>query len=112
MTAIISIPLKDGTDFPIQQKDVDLWEDTFPHLNVLSILKEIRTWNVCNPAKRKTKRGIMRHIFTWMSKQKTTLQTQKTFKEAFNTGKIFKDMPERKSEQDRIQELRRQASRL
>jgi len=64
----ISLVKKDG-DFLIFQKDIEQWKDTFPAVNILQTLKEIRQWNLDNSTKRKTKSGIRRHISFWMGKE-------------------------------------------
>ena len=59
---------KDG-EFLIFQKDVDQWQETFPGVDVLQQLREIKLWNFNNPTKRKTRNGIRRHISSWMSRE-------------------------------------------
>jgi hypothetical protein len=66
---ILEIPLikKDGL-FQIVQSDIDQWQDTYPGVDVMLALKDIRQWNLDNPAKRKTIGGIRKHISTWLSR--------------------------------------------
>lgn len=67
---LFKIPLikRDG-EFLVFQKDIDQWQDTFPGIDVLQILRNIRQWNFDNPAKRKTKGGIRKHISSWMGRE-------------------------------------------
>lgn len=66
---VMSIPLikKDG-EFHIREPDVREWQETFPGVDVMMALKRIRQWNIDNPVKRKTKRGIRKHISGWLAK--------------------------------------------
>ena len=59
----ISIPLKDGTDFVPDDKDIQVWQAAFPTLDIQERLKYISAWNHSNPTKQKTRSGIKRHIF-------------------------------------------------
>jgi hypothetical protein len=40
----------------------------FPAVDVDQTLREIRAWNLANPARRKTKNGIKRHITQWFQR--------------------------------------------
>ncbi len=59
---------KDGT-FQIFQNDIDEWKDTFPAVDIVSVLKRIRQWNKDNPGNRKTRGGIRKHISNWLGKE-------------------------------------------
>jgi len=67
---VLEIPLikKDGS-FLVYQLDIDQWQDTYPGIDVLQALKQIRQWNLDNPTKRKTKGGIRKHISTWLGRE-------------------------------------------
>ena len=56
-------------DFLVVQSDLDEWQDTFPGVDVLEEVKKCRLWNVNNPARRKTARGIRTHICAWLGKE-------------------------------------------
>ena len=68
-SAVIYIPLNDGTEFPVSQMLVDEWDRLYPNVDIMQTLREIRGWSIANPRKRKTKRGIMAHINTWFNKE-------------------------------------------
>ncbi|MCK4859947.1 MAG: hypothetical protein KAS87_05255 [Candidatus Omnitrophica bacterium] len=59
---------RDG-EFSVFQEDVDQWQETFPRIDALQILRRIKQWNFDNPKKRKTKDGIRKHISSWMEKE-------------------------------------------
>ena len=73
---ILEIPLisKNGKlkTFPIFQKDIDQWQSVFPALDVLARIKLIRQWNIDNPQRRKTARGIKQHITSWLERDQNS----------------------------------------
>lgn len=61
-------PLKNNNEtYPICQNHIDEWTDAFPGLDIMGEVKRCLLWNRKNPAKRKTARGIERHITSWLS---------------------------------------------
>lgn len=66
---VISITLNNKSEFAITQSQIDEWDKLFPGVDVLQTLKEIRAWNLANPARRKTKTGVLRHVVAWLSKE-------------------------------------------
>ncbi len=69
---IISISLRpiDGEEQQhlLYELDVKTLADTFPGVDILAELKKIKLWNIDNPKKRKTSKGIGRHISSWLEK--------------------------------------------
>lgn len=68
---VISIPLvgignKEGD---VLQSDVDEWASAFPGVDVMQALREIRAWNIANPARQKTEAGYKKHIISWLKKE-------------------------------------------
>ena len=66
--AVLELPLNDGTVFQVVQEEIDRWQETFPAVDVLQELREMRLWCDANPTKRKTARGIRKFIIHWLSK--------------------------------------------
>ena len=66
---VVYIPLNDGSEFAVQQGEVDELGKLYPALDVVQTLREIRGWNIANPVRRKTKTGVMRHIHSWFAKE-------------------------------------------
>ena len=62
-----SLPLRDGRPFPIKQSVVSEFEIAYPRVDVLVTLKEMRAWLIANPDRRKTQRGCLRFVNTWLS---------------------------------------------
>lgn len=45
------------------------WTGLFPAVDVPQKLREVRAWNLANPARRKTRTGVQRHITAWLAKE-------------------------------------------
>jgi hypothetical protein len=68
-TAVVGIPLNDGSEYGVTQEQVDEFAKLYPVVDVPQTLNEIRGWNLAHPQRRKTKRGILGHINSWLSKE-------------------------------------------
>jgi hypothetical protein len=77
-TVLLTIPLKDGTHSQITQQMIANWNQIYPGLDVMQKLLRIREWNINNPLKRKTRRGILQHITNWLSDDYEQLTQHKT----------------------------------
>ncbi len=62
-----TLPLRDGRPFPIKQSVVSEFEVAYPRVDVPSTLREMRAWLIANPDRRKTQRGCLRFVNTWLS---------------------------------------------
>lgn len=62
----ISLPLRDGREFPVSAKLVAEFDPLYPAVDVPQTLREMRGWLIGNPSRRKTRRGIMRFITAWL----------------------------------------------
>lgn len=60
---------KEPEVYPVFQKDIDDWQEAYPGVNVMQLVREIRQWNISNLAKRKTKSGIRNHITNWLKRE-------------------------------------------
>ena len=65
---VITLPLNDGSEFPISQADVDEYTELYPAVNVPQELRNMRGWCLSNVQKRKTSAGIRRFINSWLSR--------------------------------------------
>jgi hypothetical protein len=63
----IALPLIDKTEYPIVQTQIDEWQSAYPAVDVMQQLREMRSWALANPAKRKTQRGVHAFIVRWLS---------------------------------------------
>ena len=66
---VISIPLVSGEERPITQADVAEWWKLFPAVDILQELRKMRAWCLANPSRRKTPKGILRFVTTWLSRE-------------------------------------------
>jgi len=60
-------PLKDGTEYPLELAKISQYEKTYQNIDVMFELKKCLQWNIDNKDKRKTERGILKHINAWLS---------------------------------------------
>ena len=65
----VSIPLNDGTEYPVSQEQCQEWAGVYPAVNVIQQLREMREWCRNNPAKRKTAKGVRSFITRWLAKE-------------------------------------------
>jgi hypothetical protein len=66
----IFIPIVgDDEGFPIPEATIAEFESLYPAVDVRQTLREIRGWNLANKSRRKTARGVMRHVNSWMTKE-------------------------------------------
>jgi hypothetical protein len=64
-----SLPLNDGSDFQVSEAQVGRWGVLFPAVDVPQTLREMLAWLEANPTKRKTRRGAMRFVVAWLSRE-------------------------------------------
>lgn len=60
--------LVDGTEFPIYESQYNTLKNLYTNVNLDYELIKMQGWFLGNPSKRKTKKGIMRFITSWLSK--------------------------------------------
>lgn len=66
---VFSLPLNDGSEYPITEKDMAEWCSLYPAVDVMQALRSMRGWLDANPKRKKTKSGIRRFVNTWLSKE-------------------------------------------
>jgi hypothetical protein len=65
----ITFTLNDKTEFPIFETQIAEWETLFPRVDVRQELREMRAWGLANPTKRKTSRGVLKFVTSWLSRE-------------------------------------------
>lgn len=65
----ISLILNDGTEHPVYQDQADKWSKLYPAVDVFQELRKMAGWCEANPKRRKTKRGILNFINSWLSRE-------------------------------------------
>ena len=68
-TAVISLTLKTGEEYPVNQNQIAQWKELYPLVDVMQELREMKGWTDSNPAKRKTKTGILKFITGWLARE-------------------------------------------
>lgn len=58
-----------GEQFGVTMQDLDLWEETYPAVDVMQQLRQMHSWLDANQAKRKTSRGMKAFINRWLGKE-------------------------------------------
>lgn len=65
---VITLPLNDGSEFPISSAQCREWAGLYPAVDVPQQLRQMRGWLCANPQKRKTRRGIAPFIVRWLAR--------------------------------------------
>lgn len=60
-------PLNDKTEYELTQSQIDQFADLYPAIDVMAHVRACLGWNIANPTRRKTRRGILSHINTWLA---------------------------------------------
>ena len=53
------------------------WTELFPAVDVMQELRKMKSWLDSNTSRRKTKRGILRFVNGWLSKEQDKGRTQR-----------------------------------
>ena len=75
---VISLPLNDGSEYSVTQKEADEYAALYPSVNVLQELRSMRGWCLSNDGKKKTRNGIRRFINSWLARVQNRGGTMET----------------------------------
>lgn len=64
-----TIPLNDGSEYPVTHSQLEDWQKTYPAVDVLQELREMRTWSNAHLSQRKTARGVNAFVVRWLGKE-------------------------------------------
>ena len=105
---VIALPLKDGDEFEIFNKDIVEWQSLYIKADITDELRKMRGWLLANEAKRKTRAGIKRFIANWLSKAhdnvKTAYASEPEKENKFSNP--FLDLVKKYEEEERIEQNR------
>ena len=73
---VIRLPLVDGTEYPLLERQVEELTALYPAVDVPQQLRNMRGWLMANPKNRKTKSGIMRFVNSWLSREQNHARPQ------------------------------------
>jgi hypothetical protein len=65
---IFSLPLVDGSLYPITRQQIDEWKSLYPAVDVEQEIRKMIGWLNASPDRRKTHKGILRFVNGWLSK--------------------------------------------
>ena len=96
---LIMLPLNDGTEYPVATSMANEWQQLYQATNVVTELRKMRGWLLADPARRKTKRGILRFVTNWLSRAqdsgsrgKTTQKRQDVLPDYYQQMKTGSDL--------------------
>lgn len=81
---VITITLNDKSEYPIYQHMIDEWIELYPNVDIMQELRNMKGWCSANPERRKTKRGILRFIVGWLSREQDKPKVNKNVPDWFN----------------------------
>lgn len=62
-------PLNDGSIYQFSTKQQDEFQKLYPSVNLDTELRACVGWSLANPARRKTRGGILKHINSWLAEK-------------------------------------------
>ena len=102
-TAVIFLPLRDGTEYMVFPRQVTQWEELYPAVNILQELKKMRGWLMANPARQKTPGGILRFITGWLAREQRGATPRPAVSKPEPPPNRFNDFPQREYDFDEIE---------
>lgn len=70
----IELILNTGELYPVSKSKADRWRQLYPSVDVSQELRNMTAWLENNPAKRKTKTGILRFCNGWLAREQSKQQ--------------------------------------
>lgn len=99
----ISLILNDKTEYWIFEDQIAEWKELFPAVDVMQELRKMRSWLDSNTSRRKTKRGILRFVNGWLSKEQDKGWSRQGGGSTYDTGR--EAWGDRTAEKGYIQQL-------
>ena len=66
---IMTLTLNDKSEYPVYAEQIKEWAELYPAVNIIQQLRAMKGWLNANPAKRKTKKGILRFVNGWLTRE-------------------------------------------
>ena len=89
---VIEIPLNDGSEYGVTQKESDEYATLYPAVDVLQELRSMRGWCLSNGGKKKTRSGVRRFINSWLAKEQDKYHPTPPAQNQQRGGATFMDM--------------------
>jgi len=90
-----TLPLNDKTDYPITKEQIAEWSTLYPAVDVKQECRTMKGWLLASPERRKTKRGILRFINSWLAREQDKSRSN-------GNGQRFDGRPKAQQSQDFI----------
>ena len=74
---VLTIPLNDGSEYPITEEFYQEMQKLYPAVDVMQEFREMRAWSIANPDRKKTKRGVKAFINRWLSSEQDDATSKK-----------------------------------
>lgn len=68
-TPAITLPLNDGSEWPVSPELAGQWRQLYPAVDVDQALRSMRGWLLANRNRRKTARGVERFAAAWLARE-------------------------------------------
>lgn len=94
---VCKLPLNDGSEFPIFESQSAEWGTLFPAVGVPQELRNMRAWLLANPTKRKTSRGVLRFVTSWLAREQDKPHVSGGSTNHGGAVKRYSDFPEPKA---------------
>lgn len=82
----ITIPTNTGEEFPISKTQVQDFQETYPAVDVMQELREMRSWSITNKPRRKTSKGMLKFVNTWLAREQDKGRVITTPRRIGNSG--------------------------
>ena len=89
---MIALPLNDGTVYTVFEEQSQEWAGLYPAVDVIQQLRNMKGWLDSDPARRKTRRGILRFITGWLSREQNQGGRRSAGEVPGQNGNVFLDM--------------------
>ena len=66
---IITVQTNTGEKCPSLSKDIELWEELYPAVDILQELRKMKGWLLTHPKRRKTKKRIPAFVNGWLARE-------------------------------------------
>lgn len=66
---MLEFPLNDKTKYCLRQSQIDQFAELYPAVDIMGQLRACLGWNLANEGRRKTRKGILKHINTWLAEK-------------------------------------------
>lgn len=77
--SVVTLPLKDGTEFEITPAMLTEWKTAYPGKDVDGLVRQAVQWCRDNPSRRKTRVGARRYLSGWIARQRQAVATTPTY---------------------------------